>query len=210
MVAPGFGAPGRPTVGEAGFCKGAVFNAMVGAPPGIPLVVFNLIVGAGAGRAVGGPAVLRGIVGAGAGALEVAGSVGAKTGALVAVGTAGAGGAGAAGTVAAAGGTASVGVGGLGMIGPVGGATGAGATGASLALRVTRTVSFLRGILDVCFDGVFLSSLMCVGLMVCVRERKTNIGEFVKHGNSFFVRFYEILAFTMFSGNLGTVDSRVY
>lgn len=126
------GAPGeRPVIG-------AVRSGTVGAPVA---PVLSLMVGAGAGRAVGGPAVLRGIVGAGAG------------GAL-AVG---------AGTVATGGGVGAltVGVGGFGITGADGGATGAGATGASLALSVTRTVSFFKGMLEVCLEGVvFCSSLM--------------------------------------------------
>lgn len=125
------GAPGeRPVIG-------AVRSGTVGAPVA---PVLSLMVGAGAGRAVGGPAVLRGIVGAGAG------------GAL-AVG---------AGTVATGGvGALTVGVGGFGITGADGGATGAGATGASLAFSVTRTVSFFKGMLEVCLEGVvFCSSLM--------------------------------------------------
>ena len=131
------GEPGvRPVIG-------AVRRGTVGAP--VPPVL-SLMVGAGAGRAVGGPAVLRGIVGAGAGgALAVgAGKLGA-------------------GTVATGGGVGAltVGVGGFGITGADGGATGAGATGASLALSVTRTVSFFKGMLEVCLEGVvFCSSLM--------------------------------------------------
>ena len=128
--------------------------------------VLSLIVGAGAGRAMG-PAVFRGIVGAGAGAPLVAdGMLGAGT---VAAGAVAIG-----GRVIGA-----VGVGGLGAtggaggaIGAVGGATGVtaaeGAAGASLAFNVTRTVSFFKGMLEVCLDGVFWSSLM--GLMVCEIE----------------------------------------
>lgn len=152
-VFAGFGAPGA-VAGPARLVIGAVFKATVGAPlPG----VFSLMVGAGAGRAVGGPAVLRGMVGAGAG-----GAPGADG-----AGTLGAG------TVATGGGAGAltVGVGGLGITGAVGGATGAGATGASLALSVTRTVSFFKGMLAVCLDGVvFFSSLMDTGLMVCAFE----------------------------------------
>lgn len=131
--------------------------------------MLSLMVGAGAGRGAPG-AVLRGMVGAGVGAPP--GAVGAGT---VAPGT------------VATGGLAmpTVGVGGLiatgGATGAVGGATGAvggtgvteadGAAGTSLAFRVTRTVSFFKGMLEVCLDGVFWSSLM--GLMVCgVEERK--------------------------------------
>lgn len=131
------GAPGeRPVIG-------AVRSGTVGAPVA---PVLSLMVGAGAGRAVGGPAVLRGIVGAGAGgALAVgAGKLGA-------------------GTVATGGGVGAltVGVGGFGITGADGGATGAGATGASLAFSVTRTVSFFKGMLEVCLEGVvFCSSLM--------------------------------------------------
>lgn len=144
----------RPGIGPA------VFSGMVGAPVGAP--VFSLIVGAGAGRAM--PAVLRGIVGAGVGA-EPVGDGAPMVGA---------------GIVAAGGlGIPTVGVGGLmatgGATGTVGGVTGAvggtgvtvaeGAAGTSLAFSVTRTVSFFKGMLEVCLDGVFWSSLM--GLMVC-------------------------------------------
>ena len=85
------------------------------------------MVGAGAAApAVGAPGVRSGIVGAGRGAPV---GVGAAAGA--------------------------VGVGGVG--GLTGGAVGTveegTAGGASAALSVTRTVSFLRGTLEVCFDG---------------------------------------------------------
>lgn len=148
-VAPGSGGV-RGLVAVAGATKGlvagarpgiapAVFNGIVGAgAPGPP--VLSLIVGAAVGRAMG-PAVFRGIVGAGAG------------GAPVAVGTGGRGM------------PPTVGVGGLGTTGAVEGATGTvggatgvidaeGEAGTSLAFSVTRTVSFLRGMLEVCFDGL--------------------------------------------------------
>ena len=87
----------------------------------------------GAGALVGGPAVRRGMVGAGAGG----------RGAPLAVG-------------------GPPGTGGLtgGAIGTVADGT---AGGASAAFKVTRTVSFLRGTLDVCLDGAggrFSFSLM--------------------------------------------------
>lgn len=147
--------PARPGMGPA------VFSGTVGAPVEEP--VLSLIVGAGAGRAMG-PAVLRGMVGAGAGALLVAlGTLGAGTVAIGAVATGGR-------TIGA------VGDGGLGATGGAGGAVGGatgvtaaeGAAGASLAFNVTRTVSFFKGMLEVCLDGVFWSSLM--GLMVCEIE----------------------------------------
>ena len=128
--------------------------------------VLSLIVGAGAGRAIG-PAVFNGMVGAGAGGPLVA--EGAPE-----IGTP------ATGTVATGGRViGAVGVGGLGATGGAGGAIGAvggamgvtaaeGVAGASLAFKVTRTVSFFKGILEVCLDGVFWSSLM--GLMVCEVE----------------------------------------
>ena len=133
---------------------GAVRRGTVGAPVA---PVLSLMVGAGAGRAVGGPAVLRGIVGAGAGG--AAATAGGRGAGAVAVGAGMLG----AGTVATGGGVGAltVGVGGLGITGADGGATGAGATGASLALSVTRTVSFFKGMLEVCLEGVvFCSSLM--------------------------------------------------
>ena len=105
----------------------------LGAPAGlrapVPIgaaEVARRMVGAGE-AAVGAPAVRRGIVGAGAdgrGAIEAAVGVGGAP-----PGTGGRTG-GAIGTVAD--GTAG---------------------GASAALRVTRTVSFFRGTLDVCLDG---------------------------------------------------------
>lgn len=128
--------------------------------------VLSLIVGAGVGRAMG-PAVLRGMVGAGAGALLVAlGTLGAGTVAIGAVATGGR-------TIGAVGDGGLGATGGAGgAIGAVGGATGVtaaeGAAGASLAFNVTRTVSFFKGMLEVCLDGVFWSSLM--GLMVCEIE----------------------------------------
>ena len=100
------------------------------------------IVGAGAPGAVGAPAVRRGMVGAGAGGR------GAAEGAVAVGGPPGIGGrtGGASGTVAE--GTAG---------------------GASAAFRVTRTVSFFRGTLDVCLDGLgdwFSLSLMRAGFSV--------------------------------------------
>lgn len=115
-----------------------VASLMVGA--GAPAVggpaVRRGIVGAGAPLAVGGPAVRRGMVGAGAGGR------GAPDGAVGVGGPPGTGGrtGGASGTVAE--GTAG---------------------GASAAFNVTRTVSFLRGTLDVCLEGLgdwFSLSLM--------------------------------------------------
>ena len=85
--------------------------------------------------------------------------VGAGAGGALAVGAGKLG----AGTVATGGGVGAltVGVGGFGITGADGGATGAGATGASLAFSVTRTVSFFKGMLEVCLEGVvFCSSLM--------------------------------------------------
>jgi hypothetical protein len=93
------------------------------------------------------------MVGAGTGALGV---VGAPEGGMVAVGG-----------VAVGAGGATGGVGGLivgaGLFGSVAEGT---AGGASAALRVTRTVSFFSGTLDVCFEGVLLSfSLMRFGFL---------------------------------------------
>ena len=98
-------------------------------------LVAKRIVGAGAMDG-GAPAVRSGMVGAGAGGR------GAPPG-VVAVG-------------------GPPGIGGLtgGAIGTLADGT---AGGASAAFRVTRTVSFLRGTLDVCFDGAggwFSLSLM--------------------------------------------------
>jgi hypothetical protein len=110
----------------------ALGSAMVGAPAarGRPgevgaAVVARRMVGAGAPAGGGAPAVRSGIVGAG-------------------------GRGGPPGTVAVGG---PPGMGGLtgGVIGTVDDGT---AGGASAAFKVTRTVSFLRGTLDVCLDGV--------------------------------------------------------
>ena len=100
-------------------------NALVPAPIGAAEVA-SLIVGAG-DAADGAPDVRRGMVGAGA-----AVGRGAAEGAVAAGGPPGTGGrtGGAEGTVAE--GTAG---------------------GASAAFKVTRTVSFFRGTLDVCLDG---------------------------------------------------------
>ena len=113
---------------------------MVGAPAAAGAVL-SLIVAAGAGAppAVGARAVLRGMVGAGADGAppEAVGGLVATLGgagaAVVGFGAAGAGGA------------------------PVGEAD-----GASAALRVTRTVSFFSGTLEVCFEGFLSLSLIRV------------------------------------------------
>ena len=91
------------------------------------------IVGAGAPAAVGAPAGRRAIVGAGAGAFGAPPTVGGPT--------LGAGGAE----------PRPVGIGGL-VAAATTGAFGV-AGGASEAFRVTRTVSFLRGIEEVCFGA---------------------------------------------------------
>lgn len=104
--------------------------------------VFSGMVGAGFGTPAAG-AVLRGMVaaGAGRGAPPTAGAVGAGG----AVRTVGAGGA--------------VGVGGR-TAGAVDAPAPGEAGGASAAFRVTRTVSFFSGMLEVCFDGVGSFSLI--------------------------------------------------
>ncbi len=144
------------TVGAARPGMGVpVLSLIVGAP--VLGAVLSLIVGAGAGRAIG-PAVFRGMVGAGAGGPPGAVGAGIVAAGMVAAGgrvklTVGVGGFGAGGGKGAADAT----------IGAVGGATGTvaeGMAGASLALRVTRTVSFLRGMAAVCFFGTLGSSLM--------------------------------------------------
>lgn len=125
--APGrLGAPAgfRAIVGDGPAPGGLV--AAPGGPMGA-VEVARRIVGAGEAGAVGAPAVRRGMVGAGAGGR------GAPPGAV------GAGG-------------APPGTGGRtgGAIGTVADGT---AGGASAAFKVTRTVSFLRGTLEVCLDG---------------------------------------------------------
>lgn len=167
----------RPGIGEP------VLSLMVGAP--VLGAVLSLIVGAGAGRAIG-PAVLSGMVGAGAG-----GPPGAVGAGIVAAG------------IVAAGGRAklTVGVGGLGAgggtagadatIGEVGGATGTvadGMAGASLARNVTRTVSFFKGMAAVCFLGTYWSSLM--GLILC-EDTKPKNGSDVKRGISSLQSFFQ-------------------
>jgi len=117
----------------------AVLRAIVGAPTG-EFEVASLIVGA-PGRIVP-PAVLRGIVGAGAGL----GVVGAPEEGVDTMGTEGIGGFGGA-TAGGVGGF--VGAVGGGVAGSVADGT---AGGASEALRVTRTVSFFKGTLEVCLD----------------------------------------------------------
>jgi hypothetical protein len=172
-VAPGSGVSGLVAV------AGAIIGLVAGARPGIaPAVlsgtvgalvgaVLSLMVGAAAGRAIG-PAVLSGIVGAGAGGAPGAVGLGMEAPGAVATGgrtmpTVGVGGFGATGAVGGAEG---------GATGAVGGATGVieadGVAGTSLAFKVTRTVSFFKGMLEVSLDGLFRSSLM--GLMVCEIE----------------------------------------
>lgn len=117
----------------------AVLRGIVGAPIGAEEVA-NLMVGAPA--AVGGPAVRRGMVGAGAGGFGAVGATGAE-----AVGGIG----GLTGAVGADAGTVAEGT----------------AGGASAALRVTLTVSFFKGTLEVCFDGAgFSFSFSLIGGVV--------------------------------------------
>lgn len=134
----------------------AVLSAIVGAPIGA-FVVASLMVGA---PTVGAPAVRKGMVGAGTGTL---GAVGAPEGGRVAVGGFGAVGMGG----------ATGGVGGL-IVGAgfVGSAAEGTAGGASAAFRVTRTVSFFSGTLDVCFEGVLFSfSLMRFGFLASSKSK---------------------------------------
>jgi len=123
---------GKPTVGAPAALGSP---GVVGAPglAGAPGEVARRIVGAGL-PAGGGPAVRRGIVGAGAG------------------GRVGVGGAALSGTVGAEITGGPPGIGGLtgADMGTVAEGT---AGGASAALSVTRTVSFFNGTLDVCLEG---------------------------------------------------------
>ncbi len=111
----------------------AVPGGFMGEVPMGELVVASLMVGVGPAA---GPDVLRGMVGAGDGAVG-----GPFFSAMVGAGAGGRG----APTV--------------GVVGEMGGRTGAergtvaDGTEASAALSVTRTVSFLRGTLEVCLDG---------------------------------------------------------
>lgn len=128
-----------------------VASRMVGAAPAVGgPEVRSGIVGAGAGLVPGAPAVRSGIVGAGAGL-----AVGAPAARR--------------GMVGAGAGTVAVG----GMGGRTGGASGTVADGmaggASAAFKVTRTVSFLRGTLEVCLDGLgdgLSFSLMLAGFLL--------------------------------------------
>ena len=136
------------------------------------LVVASLMVGAPTVGGLEPPAVRSGMVGAGAGAL---GAVGAPDGTgMVAVGGFGVVG----GETGAEGGLrATVGVGGL----TAGGAAGGGvvgsvaegtAGGASAAFKVTRTVSFFKGTLEVCLEGFFFSlSLMRSGFIASGKSK---------------------------------------
>ena len=126
---------------------------------------FSAMVGAGFGMPAPG-AVLRGIVaaGAGRGAPPTVGAV-----AVGAERTVGAGGA----------------------VGEGGRTTGAvpeegDAGGASAALRVTRTVSFLSGMLEVCFDGVGSFSLMRRGVFEAVSNRLRRFAPDVSNPGGFF------------------------
>lgn len=120
-------------------------------------MVASLIVGA---PAVGGDAVRSGMVGAGVGIL---GAVGAPAGGRVAEG-----GIGAVGTGGAMGGAGGLTVG-AGLFGSAADGT---AGGASAALRVTRTVSFFSGTLEVCFEGVLFSfSLMRFGFFASRKSK---------------------------------------
>lgn len=117
------------------------------------------MVGAGAGvfaaGAVGAP---DGGTGAGAAAVGATGGV---------AGVGGAGGAGGLGAPATGGVGGLTGADGGGVAGKVADGT---AGGESAALRVTRTVSFFRGTLDVCLEGVLLSfSLMRSGFIATER-----------------------------------------
>lgn len=149
-VAFGSDTVGAPVPNPLGRVMLAVFKAIVGAPIGA-LVVASLMVGA---PTLVGLEVRNGMVGAGTGAR---GAVGAPEGGSVAVGAKGAVGIGT--------GAITGGIGGLNVGAGVEGSMAEGtAGGASAALRVTRTVSFLRGTLEVCFDGVLFSlSLMPLG-----------------------------------------------
>jgi hypothetical protein len=161
------GAPPPMPPGRGAF---AVLSAMVGAPTGA-LEVASLIVGA---PAVGGDAVRRGMVGAGTGAL---GAVGAPEGGAVAVG-----GLGATGTGGATGGVGGL-TGGTGLFGRLAEGT---AGGESAALRVTRTVSFFSGTLEVCFDGVLFSfSLMRFGFFASPKSKASSLSP-VKHASPIF------------------------
>lgn len=140
-------------------------DVLIGLPIGVVEVARRMV---GAAPAVGGPAARSGMVGAGAGLMPGApavrsGMVGAGAG--LAVGAPAA----RRGMVGAGAGTVAVG----GMGGLTGGASGTVAEGtaggASAAFNVTRTVSFLRGTLEVCLDGLgdgLSFSLMLAGLLL--------------------------------------------
>jgi hypothetical protein len=136
----------------------AVLSAMVGAPNGA-FVVASLIVGA---PTVGAPAVRSGIVGAGVGGFI---AVGAPDGGCII-----------SGFVAVGAGGAVGGTGGLIVGAGLAGSVAEGMAGAaSAALRVTRTVSFFKGILEVCLDGgVFSLSLMRFGFLLSGKRMSTS------------------------------------
>lgn len=118
----------------------------------------------GAPGAEGGllaPAVRRGMVGAGAGAFGAGGAPGAGALAVGGLGVVGVGGAATVGGLGGPPGTGGLATGGA----PEAGSVAEGADGGeSAAFKVTRTVSFFKGTLEVCLEGVLLSlSLMRSG-----------------------------------------------
>lgn len=160
------------TVGESGMVGapvaigGLTGAAAVGARGivGMPVAATVGLMGVAVGAIPVGPAVLSGIVGAGAG---VGGFGGPATGAVMA-GMAGAPAGGAIAWTGTSGLGAAAAESLMGSFGSVGGRGAKGiAGGASAALRVTRTVSFFKGTLEVILEAGILSfSLMRGGFCI--------------------------------------------
>lgn len=140
------------------------------------------------GVLAGAPGGLSGEVGdAGlSGAAEVA-SLMVGAGAVAAA-------AGRSGTVGAADGGRGAPAGTGGRTGGASGTVADGTAGASAALRVTRTVSFLRGTLEVCLDGVggwFSFSLMRARGLGLRTARVRQLGPLLSNGD--FHAFFDVL-----------------
>lgn len=152
-------------------------SGIVGAPEPIGGRGAPGAVGAPGGRsgAVGAPEARRGIVGAGAGARGGPPTVGAV------------GGGGGPPRVAVGGRTTGAAPGEVGVGAATTGAGGPAAGGASAAFKVTRTVSFFRGTLDVCLDGAgwFSFSLMRAGQWGLEGPTKTIRAQAVKPPSRF-------------------------
>lgn len=148
--------------------------------------------GRGAPGAVGAPGGRSGEVGAPAGRSGMVGAGAGARGGPPTVGAVGAGGGPA--RVAVGGRTTGAAAGDVGVGGATTGAGGPAAGGASAAFRVTRTVSFFRGTLDVCLDGAgwFSFSLMRDGQWGLEGPTKTIRPQAVKPPSRLFVGRWRI------------------